>query len=59
VGARCTEHGVPWLKPGLGRAHVLSFFSVVAGQLSIFKFEVKGLLEGDQQSWVDRDRSEG
>jgi ketosteroid isomerase-like protein len=43
------DYGVPWLKPGRGRQHVQSFFGVVATQLSSSKFELKGLLAGDNQ----------
>jgi ketosteroid isomerase-like protein len=44
-----TDYEVPWLKPGRGRQHVLSFFGVVGSQLGISKFEVKNLLEGEHQ----------
>lgn len=43
------DHGVPWLKPGQGRQHVLSFFGIVGSELNISKFEVKNLLVGDNQ----------
>lgn len=44
-----TDYGIPWLKPGRGRQHVLSFFGVVGTQLTITRFEVKNLLEGGEQ----------
>ena len=43
------DHDVPWLKPGRGKQHVLSFFGAVGSLLSISKFEVKSLLEGGNQ----------
>ena len=43
------DHGVPWLKPGRGRAHVLSFFEVVGRELDISRFEVTNLLASAQQ----------
>jgi uncharacterized protein len=43
------DYEVPWLVPGRGKPHVLAFFGVVGSQLSISKFELKNLLEGQQQ----------
>jgi len=43
------DHGIPWLTPGRGRQHVMSFFGVVAEQLTITRFEVKSLLTGRDQ----------
>lgn len=39
------DHGIPWHKPGRGTAHVRSFFTVVAEQLTISKFDVSPLFE--------------
>ena len=43
------DHGVPWLNPGRGREHVLSFFGVVGSQLDIRHFEVERLFQSDDQ----------
>ncbi len=43
------DHGIPWLKPGRGKPHVLAFFGVIGSQLSISRFEVKNLLTGGDQ----------
>lgn len=43
------DHGIPWLKPGRGKPHVLSFFGVIGSQLSISRFEVTNLLTGGDQ----------
>ncbi len=44
-----TDHGIPWLEPGRGLDHALSFFAVVGAQLQISKFDLRGLFEaGDQ-----------
>lgn len=43
------DHGVPWLTPGRGKAHVLAFFGVVGKELEITRFEVSNLLVGNQQ----------
>jgi ketosteroid isomerase-like protein len=43
------DHDIPWLKPGRGKPHVLAFFAVIASQLSITRFELKGLLTGADQ----------
>lgn len=40
------DHGIPWLKPDRGKAHVLKFFEIVGREFEIARFEVKGLLEG-------------
>ena len=43
------DHGVPWLKPGRGLAHVGAFFQVVGTQLDIKHFDVQQLYAaGDQ-----------
>jgi ketosteroid isomerase-like protein len=35
-----TDHGVPWLKPGRGKAHVGSFFQALSA-IEISKFDVQ------------------
>lgn len=55
---RCTEDieweyglvdsGVPWLRPGRGRAHALAFFQTVATELDIEHFAVDALLAGER-----------
>jgi len=43
------DHGVPWLKPGRGLAHVVEFFQTVGRELDISRFEVQQLYAaGDQ-----------
>jgi ketosteroid isomerase-like protein len=42
------DHGVPWLKPGRGKAHVGSFFQALSA-IEISKFDVRNLLEGGNQ----------
>lgn len=43
------DHGIPWLKPGRGKPHVLGFFGIVGKDLEISKFDVRSLLEGGSQ----------
>lgn len=43
------DHGIPYLKPGRGREHVLSFFQIVGRDLSFRRFELANLLEGGEQ----------
>jgi ketosteroid isomerase-like protein len=43
------DHGIPWLVPGRGTAHALSFFGVVGREFDISKFEVGALMEAGQQ----------
>ena len=43
-----TGHGVPWLTPGNGKAHVGGFFQSLAG-LEITRFEPNTLLTGGDQ----------
>jgi ketosteroid isomerase-like protein len=43
------DHGIPWLRPGRGKGHVLEFFGVVGKDLDITRFEVPNLLEGGSQ----------
>jgi ketosteroid isomerase-like protein len=43
-----TDHGVPWLKPGRGKAHVGQFFQAI-GAFQLTKFEPKNFLEGGNQ----------
>lgn len=42
------DHGVPWLKPGQGKAHVGQFFGALAA-VEITKFVPANLLEGGNQ----------
>lgn len=44
-----TDHGVPWLRPGRGKGHVLEFFGVVGKDLDITRFDVANLLVGGDQ----------
>jgi ketosteroid isomerase-like protein len=43
------DHGIPWLVPGRGKAHVLSFFEAIGRDLDISGFEVQSLLSGQNQ----------
>ena len=43
-----TDHGVPWLKPGRGKAHVMGFFQSL-GAIDISRFVPTNLLEGGNQ----------
>lgn len=45
---RGMDHGVPYLKPGKGKAHVQNFFQQLAA-FQIAKFQPKNLLEGGNQ----------
>ena len=38
------DHGIPWLEPGRGKAHVLRFFEAL-GAMSFEAFEVTNILE--------------
>ena len=42
------DHGVPWLTPGRGKAHVGKFFEAI-GAFQITKFVPTNLLEGGNQ----------
>ena len=42
------DHGIPWLKPGRGRAHVQRFFESL-GALTFNAFQVQNILEGANQ----------
>ena len=43
------DHGIPWLRPGRGKGHVLEFFGVVGKDLDIKRFDVPNVMEnGDQ-----------
>jgi len=43
------DHGIPWLKPGRGLAHVGEFFQTVGRELNISRFDVQQLYAaGDQ-----------
>lgn len=53
------DHGIPWILPGRGRAHVGTFFAAVGQHLEPRGFAVAGLLEGDrtvaalvQSDWI-------
>jgi ketosteroid isomerase-like protein len=43
------DHGIPWLKPGRGKQHVLSFLGIVGTDLEIAKFDVRSLLAAERQ----------
>lgn len=43
-----TDHGVPWLKPGRGKAHVAQFFASLAA-VEITRFVPTNLLVGGDQ----------
>jgi len=43
---KANDHGVPWLKPGTGKAHAMAFFQALGAGLEITKFEPVQLLEG-------------
>ena len=44
-----TDHGIAWLKPGRGLAHVGEFFQTVGRELDITRFDVQQLYAaGDQ-----------
>lgn len=43
------DHGIPWLVPGRGKAHVQSFFGVVGREFEISRFEVPTLMEAGNQ----------
>ena|SRR5438093_6380377 len=43
------DHGIPWLKPGRGKAHVLKFFEIVGREFEISRFDVKSLFENGPQ----------
>lgn len=42
------DHGVPWLKPGVGKAHVGKFFEAI-GAFQMTKFAPTNMLEGGNQ----------
>jgi len=42
------DHGIPWLKPGRGRAHVVRFFETLGG-IEFHGFEPLNLLSGGDQ----------
>ena len=42
------DHGVPWLKPGVGKAHVGKFFESI-GAFQMTKFAPTNMLEGGHQ----------
>jgi hypothetical protein len=46
VGARCPDHGIPWLAPRQGRAQVTGFFEAPHA-LDIRRFEPKRILADD------------
>src|SRR5262245_31474842 len=43
------DHGIPWLKPGRGKLHVLEFFKIVGREFEMAKFDVKSLFENGLQ----------
>jgi len=43
------DHGIPWLKPGVGKLHVLEFFKTVAREFEMKRFDVKALFEQGPQ----------
>lgn len=42
------DHGVPWLKPGRGKKHAMSFFETLGG-IEFHSFEPLSLLSGGDQ----------
>jgi ketosteroid isomerase-like protein len=40
------DHGVPWLRPGTGKAHVEAFFGIAGGSFDFKRFEVSHVLDG-------------
>lgn len=40
--------GVPWLRPGRGRGHVMSFFQTLAAELEFKAFAVTDLVAGER-----------
>jgi ketosteroid isomerase-like protein len=40
------DHGVPWLRPGTGKAHVQAFFECAGQSLDFTAFEVERVLDG-------------
>ena len=43
------DHGIPWLKPGRGKLHVLEFFKLVAREFEMKKFDLKAPVENGKQ----------
>ena len=43
------DHGIPWLKPGLGKLHVLECFKIIGREFEMSRFDVKSLLENGSQ----------
>ena len=43
------DHGIPWLKPGRGKSHVLKFFEIIGREFEISQFDVKSLFESGPQ----------
>lgn len=43
------DQGIPWLKPGQGKAHAAAFFQTVGANLAFSKFEPVALMENDDQ----------
>ena len=43
------DHGIPWLKPGRGKLHVLEFFKLVAREFEMSKFDLKTPMENGKQ----------
>jgi ketosteroid isomerase-like protein len=43
------DHGIPWLRPGRGKGHVMEFFGVVGKDLDITRFEVPNMMENGNQ----------
>ncbi len=43
------DHGIPYLKPGRGREHVLAFFQRIGRDAEFTRFEVENLLVGGDQ----------
>ncbi len=39
------DHGIPWLKPGIGHGAVLGFFQVIAGW-KFERFEIQSVVDG-------------
>src|SRR5688572_29242486 len=43
------DHGIPWLRPGRGKLHVLEFFKQIAREFEITKFDVKNPIDYGKQ----------
>ena len=46
------DHGIPWLKPGRGKLHVLEFFKSIAREFQISRFDIKNPIDLGKQILV-------